>query len=425
MSNQAQSVLYSVNFIVLAFFTKKFRLVSTYQFIGLLFLLSLNLIVSIFTQDKYVLESLLVYIILEFFLMIFYLKSWIIPTLYMIIQLFVVMAIWTLTINIPMMIFDIKVSGYFEFAEAIIQSLLILLLYYFFKKANQRLKLWEFLNYQKKRYKILSIVILFLFFSISVIHGVASANKQWVLSTYSLIVLGVLCFGIFTSLYFVKRDKEQKEYLTSLTTFYNQEQAKYKYLRAFKHDFKDLIISVEACLEQHDYSEAKTLIRRITQSTDNIMDEKININDIKNTSLRGLLIHYYNRGVEREIDFRINILGEFDVKDFILVDVIRCLSIVLSNAEEETEKLKYHKKIIFVDIKKNGNNVFFIVKNNYENKIDIHEIFKRGYSTKDEHRGIGLNTIRNIESENRGLQFNLQIDREVFCAEIHMTIDFD
>ena len=422
MSNQIQSLMFSENFIVLVFFAKKLRLLSGYQFIIVVFVLGLNLIVSALTKDKFVLPLLLIYVILELLFMVKYTNNWLIPTIYMVYQLFVVMVIRMVTITLPMLLFEHHISVFVLLWILVIQTLLICGCYMAMVKLNERLKFWEFLNYQVSKYKCISIIVLIALFSISIIYVLSSIGEKWLLSSYFLLILVFLCVSLFFVLSYSKRNVEQREYLNSIANYYTQEHIRYNSLRAFKHDFKDLAIGLTACLEDEDYDEAKVLLNEIIESSKNVITESMyaKLTNIRNTSLRGLFIHYCNRCIDNEIDLEMDILASFEINDAELVDVIRCLSILLNNAEEETVSLTQHCKKIWIEIGNTDNGVVFMIKNHRENDIDSKSISNRGYTTKVGHNGIGLNTIKSIEKDNKNIQVNLKICKGFFSAELYI-----
>ncbi len=59
-----------------------------------------------------------------------------------------------------------------------------------------------------------------------------------------------------------------------------------------------------------------------------------------------------------------------------------------------------------------------IITNPIEKKIEIEQILKKGYSTKEGHKGIGLNYLKRITSDDSHLHLYLRQTKKAFFAEL-------
>ena len=102
-------------------------------------------------------------------------------------------------------------------------------------------------------------------------------------------------------------------------------------------------------------------------------------------------------------EISIHIVNEIDYDIFEVLKPLRYnvliekLSIILDNAIEST--LKSHEKIISITIYEEDNNIVILVKNTFDDLIDLDGIGLKNYSTKGKRRGLGLfSALRNNEA---------------------------
>ncbi len=89
-----------------------------------------------------------------------------------------------------------------------------------------------------------------------------------------------------------------------------------------------------------------------------------------------------------------------------MYEMITVLGILIDNAKEKAETLEQAYKVIKIDISEDDRYVYFMFKNisEYIKINDMEKLFKRGYSTKGNNRGIGLSTVRE-----KALKYNFDV----------------
>ena len=122
-----------------------------------------------------------------------------------------------------------------------------------------------------------------------------------------------------------------------------------------------------------------------------------------------------NAGIKFELDFFLD-LNTLQVNNY---KFSRILGVLLDNAIEEAEKCD--EKIIKVSFRRENKNhrAVFLVQNTYTNKnVNIEEIFKKGFSGKQNHSGIGLWEVRKYVKNSKNLDLYTFKNDKFFSQEL-------
>lgn len=180
-------------------------------------------------------------------------------------------------------------------------------------------------------------------------------------------------------------------------------------LRAQNHEFMNKLHTISGLIQLEKHDKALEYIFETTEKRGFITD---NIGKIKEPSIQGLLFSKYNRADEMKIKFEIDkdsSLREIPEK----IEIQEMLTIIGNLIENSIEEVKVKDNgYIYCGIYQEDR-IKIIVKNNGR-KIDDKlkkEIFKRGFSTKGDFRGMGLYNIRAIV-KNLGGELRLESEEE-------------
>jgi two-component system, LytTR family, sensor histidine kinase AgrC len=191
-----------------------------------------------------------------------------------------------------------------------------------------------------------------------------------------------------------------------------------------QHDFVNYKNTIKGIIEVVDEKEIKQAI------IDYIKDEDMNdnhINDlvyIDNVVVRSVV--YNNLVKARKCDVNIKYTIENKVLDDILSyhEISNLLNNLLNNAFDEVMKHECINRNIEIDIFREKNISHLIIKNQIakNNDINLNEIFKRGYSTKNVEgtRGYGWYNVQQIVNANKGY-IKLNIENREFVFDIYFN----
>ena len=233
------------------------------------------------------------------------------------------------------------------------------------------------------------------------------------------LLISIIIFKVFANRQRIRREKEQYENLKEYTT---QIETMYQSIRAFKHDYVNILTSIAGYLEAEKYEELNTYFndnilkesRKLTQD-----DFKLNmLSNIKEPGLKGLisskLIYAHEIGIKVVID----ILDEVEEFYINIFDLNRIMGIFLDNAIEAANECKENKEIRFNVIKEEKAVVITLMNTFEVDEVDINNIEKNGYSTKGENRGLGLYNVKEILKKYRSVLKSTSVQDGFFVQSL-------
>lgn len=178
-------------------------------------------------------------------------------------------------------------------------------------------------------------------------------------------------------------------------------------LRIQNHDYKHHIANLRN--QVSTASDLETLKRNISTYIDQMDQDRRFVNTILNIDqpiLRASLYGCYTRCIQNNIDFQFNatdLLPNFPLKDYQLAEILENLT---SNAIEHNLTLPSLERKLHISFQSlDGRNEITISNPVKDNKADLSDMLKLGYSSKDSsHSGIGLFNIKQLAMQNH-MQF--------------------
>lgn len=290
----------------------------------------------------------------------------------------------------------------------LIYTIIFIILIFFKKFRNIKLSLDLFDTLDKKTLKILYIN-LFVGFLTLVLQLIITAFYidivPLIITILSFILLiAFLTLSIYSFTRMIKlantrRDLESaEEYNKSLEILYDK-------VKGFKHDFDNIISTLDGYIENDDMTGLKKYFYEVKQDckiTNNL--SIINPRIINNPGIYSLLNNKYFKATNLGINFEFEYFLDLNKLDVNLYQLSRILGVLVDNAIEEAEKCE--NKIVRVSfIRENRNNRAVItIQNTYSNKdVDIEKIFNKGESGKENHSGIGLWEVKKYVKKSKNL----------------------
>lgn len=286
---------------------------------------------------------------------------------------------------------------------------------------NDRTHFWNFLYERPKKNRLLSIVILFIILSLAVIHGHFAWTQNWLFGMYTAFILGSVCLLLALVVHNSIDNQKKLNELRTLTEIYSVEVSKNELTSEFQHDFKALLISLNSCLKENAIDDAKRLLSQVIVDSKEIFQTNsyAGINRLNNVPLQGLLLNFLKDCEESGISTEVTLVPVPIALQVEVIDLVRGLSILLNNAYENTVILPPHLHRLTIVMKDSGEGqLSIIITNPIEKKIEIEQILKKGYSTKEGHKGIGLNYLKRITSDDSHLHLYLRQTKRAFFAEL-------
>ena len=224
---------------------------------------------------------------------------------------------------------------------------------------------------------------------------------------------------------FIKNQHQLEEYTTYLEKSEDD-------LRAFRHDYKNILNSLKVSAQEGNVQE---VIQKLDKYTETNLNPKAllkykDVNHIYVKSVKSIIIskltELYNLDIPYNFECRNNIRNLPDHVDEL--DLVRIIGITFDNAIEESKALIAEKHDIRsaevqIMVYSDGPGEFeYEIRNKIENrKISTQEIQQRGFTTKKDHKGLGLTNIKEIDSKYPDMSISYTVRDGWF--DFYMTID--
>ena len=288
-------------------------------------------------------------------------------------------------------------------------------------------------NY-KSKYAILiyvTLVITAIMFYLN-INWNSTNDANYLTKVNGIVFIAYSFILLFTCVILAMSIKKETSYqakqiqLEQLQEYTNNLEQLYMDMRKFRHDYINILSSMAGFMEEEN-------IKGLQEYFDNHiypLNDKINSNNyklgllknIKITEIKGLIATKLIRAQELGVDINIDITEEITEIDMDIIDLVRCLGILLDNAIEAAIKSK--EKIVNLGMINKGKSVIILIINSCENNIGpIAQLFKEGYSTKGNGRGLGLSTFKNTIDTYSNIVVDTEIENNKFvqCLNIKNT----
>ena len=188
--------------------------------------------------------------------------------------------------------------------------------------------------------------------------------------------------------------------LKEYTDHLEQEQRK---LRKFKHDYQNMLLSLEENLRSSDSQDAKDYLQTFKQYSDNYISESglwmfNDFDNVKTPYLKSILINKTSQATEQGIDVHFECRYDVDQIAMEPYDLVRIVGIAYDNAIEAVRNLdKNHRKINVMVYRTKGQTEITIA-NPMQTAENLIHLKKEGVTTKKGHSGLGLANIEEISA---------------------------
>lgn len=213
------------------------------------------------------------------------------------------------------------------------------------------------------------------------------------LITYQMIILIKTYHVKQEALNIRKQNTQLNGYMTNIEQQYTE-------FRKFKHDYKNLLLSLKTMIDTNDSKQLKSYYNElshqdIVQQT-NDAHLLVATDKIENEPIRGLLIQKFFSAQKYGIKFLIEIPDTTINIDRHVVPIVRILGILLDNAIEYVNTHPQYDRFIKCAFIDHPHSVEIIVENPTNELINLDKIFELGYTTKGEMHGYGLSNVSEL-----------------------------
>lgn len=316
------------------------------------------------------------------------------------------------------------IKGYtYIFIQLILKLFLLSLFIMLYKKLHVNSAIEQYSS------ELTSVLMIYLF-AVSLLVSYAAHYYE----AFDQFIIGVAGFvivqTIFVIIFFIRitlRQKEkyeqqlEKQELINLKNYTDQLEQNQERLSKFKHDYKNILLSLK---EASANSENQVFFEQVqeleTYSNHYISTSDLNYGhcqNIKNMYLKSLIISKFHEAKKQQVYFKFECYEVIEKIPMPIFDCIRVLGIVLDNAIEATSENE-ERTISFMIYQDNYQLEFYLENSFQDQDIPLDFLLKKGFTTKENHHGLGLSTIKDINKKNKNMFVQYQKDQYKFSTQI-------
>lgn len=245
--------------------------------------------------------------------------------------------------------------------------------------------------------------------------------RKYLIAIFILvIVLLVVYLNIKTRQLDKQRIQQLKDtQLADLTSYVQQIETMYDELRSFRHDYHNVLISLNQSIKTKDLSVIEDTYTRILETEGIVLKDEHyalgKLNNLKTLPIKGIFSTHIIQAWQKNIPVHLEIEDIIQNEPIEVLDYVRITSILLDNAIEAAEKAE-NPFITIVFLKnETEREIQLTIENSCPDEpIDIVSIFDKDFSTKGKNRGLGLATIQTILQNYTNLSLQTEYQDGVF-----------
>lgn len=185
--------------------------------------------------------------------------------------------------------------------------------------------------------------------------------------------------------------QQQKLYIQNLESVQRE-------IRLFRHDYKNMMSGIYLQAEEGDLTAVQDFIGRMTEAFDRQTGEKISqitqLGNVKIPELKGLLAAKLVEIQKKQIHCCLEVSEPVETVSMSAYDLCRAVGILWDNAAEAVEGMD--NPVFTCMIAADRQCTTILIKNPVSDEACPADIWREGYSTKGEGRGLGLTSYRRI-----------------------------
>lgn len=229
-------------------------------------------------------------------------------------------------------------------------------------------------------------------------YSVEALRLNCVLFAVCMVVSALLIVACVSNMKSIEQKKAEIRQKEITENYINTMEHVLEELRAFKHDYKNIMAEMAGYIREGEIDQLKTYYYRLTQTEeiDRYKDLYVwkSLRNIQPMEIKGVLYEKVLSIVSKNIDLEIKIESNLRVMYSDIQIINRILGVFIDNAMEAA--MEAEEKVVIIEAWSIDNGVAFKIANTCKEMPDLAKIFRRGYSTKGRGRGMGLYWVQNV-----------------------------
>ena len=219
-----------------------------------------------------------------------------------------------------------------------------------------------------------------------------------------------------TKLYTTTQELENAESYNKTLSFL------YDNVKGFKHDFDNMINTIGGFISLNDMDGLKDYYSDLKKDSVNLKNIYfLNPNTINNPGIYNLLVSEYQKALDKNVKMNFEFFFDFDNIHMPIYECARILGILLDNAIDAAKECEEKiVNLLFRDSPKNKVQIIIIENTYIDKNIDTDKIFDKGFSGKENHTGIGLWEVKQIEKKYNNIVLHTSKDKVFFKQQLEI-----
>ena len=284
--------------------------------------------------------------------------------------------------------------------------IILFVIYKLIKHFNFNITILDNLNKKNKIILLANtlIAIVVIFIQMYLIVFYYHALPTFVISINILSLISYFFISTFSMVKTMKLEKTTED--LEQEKLYNKTlQILHDNIRAFKHDFSNIIAGIGGYIETNDMNGLTKYYKQLLTDCNQVNNlSSLSPDAINNPAVYTVLANKYYRADELNIKITLESFIDFNNLYMEIYKFTRILGILMDNAIEAASECD--EKIINVTIRNDirQNRQLLIIENTYKNKdINLYKIYEKGFSTKPKNTGLGLWEVNKIISQSKNI----------------------
>lgn len=280
------------------------------------------------------------------------------------------------------------------------------------------------------KWPIVAWLMIAYYFAYSYLHSLAVYN---IISTPRPVILAITvcgCLLFFAVMYWLTDYARAKNLtasqaveLDNIKVYTSHIESLYDTTRRFKHDYQNVLYSLDGALEGDDPQQARQILQRVIQPTSKEVNVRTSVlgrlENLKDFETKSLVYSKIMQGLNQKLDMQVEIERPVSLENKVApLDMIRLLSILLDNAINSAKQTK--DGVVRLSIFEKDGKQHIIVGNSIkEEQVNIQQLIRNTRRTDlGASHGIGLKNLRAILAKYPAIQHNIQSQDHWFEQEI-------
>ncbi|MGT2683118.1 sensor histidine kinase [Streptococcus porci] len=205
--------------------------------------------------------------------------------------------------------------------------------------------------------------------------------------------------------YTIRENQEQEaqvhyeQQLSSLSDYSQHVDGLYQEIRSFRHDYVTLLSSLSSAIEEKDIKGVEAIYSGLLAETGKTFyQEKYeigNLTRLTEPAIKSVMSAKLREAQYKGIAVTVEIEKELAAPPMDLLDYLTLLSIFLDNAIEAAQ-VSEQPQINLACFEDSGTYHLIVENSTAEDRVSITKLFRKGYSSKGENRGLGLYKVKSL-----------------------------